>query len=165
MEREDKFIAEQVISFLCKGSEIGGLRFESFPQLLLTGPTEYRYNVSGQVFINIETRFIIFPSMPDRLPNSEDEIEDLDEEKVFNQLFNLRKKLITDIQLGSMEPHLIITFDTGEVLFINGKDNMYESWQLGVAYNDNNGYWLVVSCPGGGVAVWAPEVFMNDLEI
>ena len=47
-------------------------------------------------------------------------------------MLNLRLKQIVDVSLGVESPHLFLTFETGEILFIWGQNDRYESWQVGV---------------------------------
>jgi hypothetical protein len=68
---------------------------------------------------------------------------------------------IVDVKLGDTIPHLLFTFQNGKSLFVHGHDEQYESWQLGVSFQE--GEWLVVACPDDGIAVWCPDSFYDDL--
>ncbi len=41
-----------------------------------------------------------------------------------------------------------------------GYDEQYESWRLGVTFQDHTR--LVVSCPGDEIAGWCPNLFNLD---
>lgn len=69
----------------------------------------------------------------------------------------MRRKKVTDIQLGKTTPHLIITFENGQIMFVNGFHDYYECWQAGVQFED----WLVVAAPGNEIATWTPDEFKN----
>ncbi|WP_159888733.1 hypothetical protein [Paenibacillus puerhi] len=161
MDNEDKKIADKVLKHLCLGARIDGIRFGGILQMLITDhdSNEYEKGIKGQVYINLASRWCVFESMPATLPHNEDAIEDLTQEEEIKLLCTLREKKIADIFLGESEPHLIITLDNGEVFFLNGHDEQYESWQLGVAFNPPNENWLVVACPDDTLAVWYPNYF------
>lgn len=59
-----------------------------------------------------------------------------------------------DIRLGDTSPHLIITLESGKVLFVKGHHPKYECWQLRADEE-----WLIVAVPGDGIAVWCPDDF------
>jgi hypothetical protein len=51
---------------------------------------------------------------------------------------------------------------TGEVLFIWGHQEQYESWQVGVnGLSTNDAIWEVIACPNDELAVFAPEDVTN----
>lgn len=67
----------------------------------------------------------------------------------------LRLKQIVDVSLSIESPHLFQTFETGELLFIWGQDDKYESWQVGVSGTSiNDEHWEVVACPNDGLSIW-----------
>lgn len=73
------------------------------------------------------------------------------------KLCELGMKKIVEVNLGDTSPHLLLTFDTGEVLFINGHHDTYECWQVGVSNTENDEeVWEVVACPGDSLAIWVP---------
>jgi hypothetical protein len=46
-------------------------------------------------------------------------------------------------------------------LYLSMDMKQYESWQLGVSFQLDDS-WLVVACPGDGIAVWCPNSFYDD---
>ena len=68
-----------------------------------------------------------------RLPSGENEMEDFTEEEEFAKIFNIRRKRVADIRLGEETPYLLITLETGQVLFVNGFHEEYECWQAGIS--------------------------------
>ena len=68
------------------------------------------------------------------------------------------KNAIVDAQLGVESPHLILTFDDGRILFINGHHDQYESWQLYAG----QGKLLIVAVPGDELAMWLPEDYRQE---
>ena len=74
------------------------------------------------------------------------------------------RKLIK-FKILSPWPHLVIHFKSGRVLYIHGKDEQFEPWTAGLSnHGKNSDNWLVVACPGGGLAVWAPEDWRKGNE-
>lgn len=76
----------------------------------------------------------------------------------FKMLCGLRLKQIVDVSLSIESPHLFLTFETGEVLFIWGQHDQYESWQVGVSNTSiDDEHWEVIACPNDGLAIWGAE--------
>ena len=161
MKDDDKKLAEDVIKYLCLNGEINGVRFGPTLQILLWGHDEGEKGISGQVYLNVESKWCIYDILPDEFPVSETDVEEMDRMKELEILNELSLIEIVDVKLGDHIPHLIITFQNGKSLFVYGHDEQYESWQLGVAFQDDT--WLVVSCPGDEIAVWYPNSFNLDV--
>ncbi|AST91195.1 MULTISPECIES: hypothetical protein [Sutcliffiella] len=156
MDHDNRIIALKTLNYLCKGSVIEGLLFHGLRILL----SENEYNeqrIEGQISINIESEFEIFQSLPEKDPKS-DELHKLDWVESAKKLCELRLKKIVDIKLGEQRPHLYFIFDSGEVLFINGHHQEFESWQVEVHNNTNlEDVFQVVACPGDNLVTWVPE--------
>ncbi|MGD6778551.1 hypothetical protein ACQCT3_02180 [Sutcliffiella horikoshii] len=58
------------------------------------------------------------------------------------------------MSLGKKAPHLLIHFEDGKTLYVNGHHNQYECWQAG---DDDGDGWLMVAMPGDDIAYWEPE--------
>lgn len=156
MENHLKETAEKTLKYLCVGAVIEGLNFYGL-KLILSGAESNFKRIDGQIYINLESKFEIFKSFPLQIP-LEHELPNLDWKESAKKVCELRLKKITDIRLTDTVPHLFITFETGEVLFISGHNDKYESWQVGVWGNSNKEeIWEVVCCPGDGIAIWAPD--------
>jgi hypothetical protein len=156
MDNSHKELAEKTLKYLCIGSQIEGIKFYG-TQILISESETNRHRIDGQIYLNIENRFKIYKSYPENIPNHEDELPDMDWIDGYKILCELRLKRITNVQLGKFIPHLFIYFETGEVLFIFGHHDKYESWQLGVwnnSYKDE--HWDVIAVPGNNIAVFTP---------
>lgn len=90
---------------------------------------------------------------------TEREMDAKTEEEQFKDIIDIRREKIVDIQLGDVSPHLIITLESGKILFINGHHPNYESWQLGDGGDYDGDDWLFVAVPGDEIAVWFPDSF------
>lgn len=160
MDIENRDIALKTINYLCRGSIIEGLLFYGL-RILLSENENNGQRIDGQISINIESEFVVFPSMPEHDPLLED-IPKLDWVESAKKLCELRLKKIADIKFGEEKPHLYLILDSGEVLFINGHHQEYESWQVEVHNNTNvQEVFEVVACPGDNLVTWVPEDIIN----
>jgi hypothetical protein len=159
MEAEDKKIAEAVLSHLCVGAQVGGIRFGPVLQILIDSVSE-KPAVHGRVYINLSSTWKVYDSVPSVFPDKEEDLPELDAEEQIRLICSLREVPIAKVELGESQPHLIVTLEDGRVMFLNGRHEMYECWQSGASGGEPNEMWMVVACPGGGVAVWAPESFI-----
>jgi hypothetical protein len=150
MEERDRQFAESVLNRLFKESSVNGLRFFT-PQLLLDGPRD----ILQDGYINLTSEWVVFESVPSHYP---DNFKELSQEKEELEIYKLRGQQVEKIEILSPWPHLVVHFKSGKVLYVHGKDEQYESWTAGLtSYGKDSDKWLVVACPGGGLAVWAPE--------
>lgn len=155
MNATDKALAEAVIRRLCVGAQVAGIGFGPSLQLLLSDQPPIR----GQVYLNLESTWTVYAERPAAFPPAGGELLEYSEEEAIRRLCDLREAVIRDAELAEDAPDLILTFEDGRVFFLNGRDDAYETWQLGVAFARDDPPWLVVACPGGEVAVWAPRSF------
>jgi len=150
MEESDRKLAESILNRLMIGSSVTGLRFFT-PQLLLDGPSDIRQ----EAFINLTSGWEVFDSLPTQFPEVIEEMS-LEEEEI--KIHSLRGEEVKKIEILSPWPHLVTYFESGKVLYLNGKDDQYEPWTAGLSnFGIDSDNWLVVACPGGGIAVWAPD--------
>ncbi|MGK0532757.1 hypothetical protein [Bacillus sp. 'calajunan'] len=150
MNTEDKIYAEKVLKNL-----LTGLQFGISPGAIKIHFTTFHDSVDydGQLYINIESKWRLFNKLQKRYPLNEDEFEDYSEEEEYERIFKIRRQKVTDIQLGLESPHLIITLESGQIIFVNGFHDDYECWQAGVQCED----WLVVAAPCNEIATWVPD--------
>ncbi len=104
-------------------------------------------NPNGVYLINLKKSY----------PLNEDEFEVYSEKEEYERICKIRRQKVTDIQLGLESPHLIITLESGQIIFLNGFHDYYECWQVGVLCEQ----WLVVAAPGNEIATWAPDEFTD----
>lgn len=157
MKTEDKSLAEMVLRRLCQGAQIDGIRFGPILQLLITDHASQKPLIQGQIYLNLDSRWTVFETFPIAWPECEVDLPELSVHEQLKMLCDLREALITDIVLGDKHPHLHLHLEDGRVLFANGCHDQYECWELGVAWGKPGDCWLVVACPGDGVAVWSAE--------
>lgn len=161
MYKDDKKLAEAVLSYLCKGEEIEGVRFGASLQMLLTS----RPMVKGQTYLNLVSRWAVFDSCPEKLPDSEAGIPEMSQEEQILAIYGIKWLKIVDIRLGEARPHLIMTLEDGKVLFLNGRHDLYETWQFGVICWHPDECWSLVAMPGGAIAYWVPQSAWEELEL
>lgn len=159
LEAVEKNLAEAVIRYLCLNGEINGVRFGPHLQILLGANDGYKKGIKGQVYLNAE-RWCIFDEFPNKFPEKETDIEEMqriEELAILNELSYIE---IVDVKLCDTIPHLIFTFRNGKCLFIYGYHEWYESWQLGVSFQPDD-TWLVVACPDAEIAIWCLDSFYS----
>ena len=158
MDRRDKQLAEKVLGRLCVDGQIDGIRFGPVLQILITHINQPNHApIKGQVYLNLGSGWKVFDSRPANFPDGEDELPELSNVEQIQAIINVRERTIAKVELAESEPHLILTLDDGRVLFVNGKHDAYECWNIGVAFSSD--MWQVIACPGGDVAIWAPNNF------
>ena len=77
MKKSLKQKAEKTLKFLCVGSQIEGVKFYG-TQILISESETNSNRIKGQIYLNIESRFCIYRSFPERIPNHEDELPKFD---------------------------------------------------------------------------------------
>lgn len=159
MELQDKRLSEAVLRRLCQGAQIDGIRFGPILQVLISDHASEKPQMQGQVYLNLGSTWTVFETPPASWPDCEEDLSEPSIEERLRILCGLREAVITNIELGMEQPHLFLHLEGGRILFVNGRHDQYECWQVGVAYGGPQKYWLVVALPGGGVAVWSPEDF------
>ncbi|MCU0096218.1 hypothetical protein N7917_18905 [Bacillus sp. OR9] len=159
MNKEDKIYAEKVLENLFIGSQVDGLQFGISSGTIKIHFTNFHDSVDydGQLYINIESKWFLFNKSTKRYPLNEDDFEDYSEEEEYERIFEIRRQKVTDIQLGLESPHLIITLESGKIIFVNGFHDHYERWQAGMQCEQ----WLVVAAPGNEIATWTPDKFID----
>ena len=159
MDAKDKHLAEAVLRRLCGDFQIAGIRFGPVLQILISHDNrEGDEPIYGQVYLNLGSSWKVYESRPAFFPNGEDELPEASAEAQIQAICDLRERTIAKAEIGGEDPHLILTLDDERVVFVNGKHDLYECWELGVAFSGD--IWQVIACPGGGVAIWAPKSFV-----
>jgi hypothetical protein len=110
------------------------------------------------VYLNLGSGWQVFPQRPATFPIGEESVPELEEPEALRQFCELREAEIVGVELAVDAPDLILTLADGRVFFLNGRHELYEMWQLGVAFAPGPRF-LVVACPGSNVAVWSPAEF------
>lgn len=157
MNEQDRRLAIAVLERLCKGAQIDGIRFGPVLQILISSSDYEDGPTKGQVYLNLGSSWKIYETLPVSFPNGEDEMTEASQDEQIRAIVSIRERVIRKVELGETEPHLILTLDDDRIVFVNGKHDQYECWDMGVAFDGNEEPWLVVACPSGGIAVWAPK--------
>ncbi len=165
MKKEDKIHAEKVLKHLFIGAQVDGLQFGISSRLTKIHFTNFEdlVDFGGLLYLNIESKWHLYHSPPEKYPLNEEEMEAYSEEEEFSWIYQIRRQKVMEIKLDVSIPHLIITLENGCILFVNGSHNQFECWQAGVEFDD--GDWLVVAVPGNEIAVWNPDNFLDDKKI
>lgn len=154
MNNEEKLVAEETLQHLFVGSSVDGIQFGLSSATAKIYFTHYDRNGNEDfVYLNIESKWSVYPNDTVTFPKTESDIMDMTEEEEYWNVYKIRRQKVTQIRIGEMSPHLYISLESGLILFVNGFHEKYECWQSGVLFDDS---WLVVACPGNGIATWAP---------
>jgi hypothetical protein len=159
MNLQNKYLAEAALRHLLLGARVNGIRFGPNLQLLIEKSNKIL--LQGQIYLSLESRWALWSTAPENLPIHEDDIPALPVEEALKTLYGLREQVIIDVQLGEPSPHLILTLASGYIFFVNGKHDLYECWQVGVSMERPEKGWMIVSCPGDDIAIWAPQQFID----
>lgn len=156
MNNENYNYAEKVLKHLFIGAQIDRIQFDITSETIKIYFINFEIPVDydEQLYVNIESKWSIFNSPPARYPSKEDEFNDYSKED-YKRIDEMRNQKVTDIQLDIESPHLIITLENGQIIYVNGFHEDYECWQAGVQCED----WLVVATPGNEIATWIPDEF------
>lgn len=161
MDANDKQYAEAVLRHLFVGTQIYGIGFGPVLQIVFTDiDTSQKPVVQGQRYIHLSSNWKVYESRPLSFPDHEEDLPELSEEEQIRLICSLRKRQVVKVELGASQPHIILTFADGTVFFLNGRHEMYECWVAGVSCGKPNELWMIVACPGGGVAIWTPDSFV-----
>ncbi len=159
MDPKDKYLAEAALQHLLLGAKINGIRFGKSLQLLIKKSDKIL--LKGQICIKVESPWMLSPTALENLSVYEHDIPSLSLEEELKIVHGLREQVIIAVRLGELYPHLLLTLASGHTLFLNGNHDLYECWQVGVSMGRRDECWRIVSCPGGDVAVWAPQKFVE----
>jgi hypothetical protein len=164
LNKDGKNLADIILQRLFKNAEINGIRFGPVLQILFASEHSQKFPIKGQVGLNLSSRWKIFDSRPLQFPESEEDLQEMTNEEQILSICSIRERTVEKVELGEDSPHLILTLDDKKVFFINGKDENYESWDVGVAFGDIEQSWQVIACPNGELAIWTPPKFSFDKD-
>jgi hypothetical protein len=159
LDVKNKKLAEKALNQIFIGSKLDGVKFGIGPGAILIRFMHYINREPDDLWVNIESKWAVFPKGTSRYPTSENEMDVLSEEEQYKLIFELRREEVITIKIGDTCPHLYIEFQSGKMLFVNGHHEMYECWQAGDGAGYTGHKWLVVAVPGDSIALWAPEDF------
>lgn len=159
MDIEDKRQAESILHDLCLGKQVVGARWyaSNFFIEIETVSLNPRQALNDDLLLTVESRWTVFPTRPDHFPEREEELPNLSLEQRVVALARLAGQEIVSVAMGDDHPHLILTFDSGSIFFLNGRHDSYECWNLSTVAAPDSHDWLIVAAPGSEVAVFAPK--------
>ena len=165
MNASDRRGAEAVLRHLLVGRFVCGIQFyHAQPSLLVDDTDDEAAPVDGEVrlLIGVGTRWHLFDARPEALPASEEELGEWSLAELARIAGLLQPHRIVSASLAETVPHLLVGFESGHTLFVNGHHEQYEMWEVGATTGPDA--FLVVACPDDEVAVWAPSGFPTRLH-
>ena len=156
--------AEALLRRLCLGVEIIGVRwFAGNVTVILSRVAQESDPPADRIafdelLLTVESRWCVFPSRPERLPDSEEELPAPSLEERVAALACLTGQPIVDATLGAQCPHLVLTFASGSIFFLNGHHERYETWNLSTVGAPSGQDCLIVAVPGDEVAFTDPAM-------
>lgn len=156
---ENQRLAEKALKYLLVGSQMDGIKFTCEVSAISLTFTHYDRKEDDAFVLTIGTKWTVYDDVPLVYPSSEKEVPAHTEEQHFKHIWDVKRQKVVNVQLGHRSPHLIISFESGSILFVNGHDPNYECWQLGDHFSGGSCDWLLVATPGDDIAVWSPESF------
>ena len=109
--------ATRVLQHLLVGEQPSGLRFGTTQILFQSSPGKPK----GEPYVNLASAWCVFPSLPASLPATESAVSGpASEEEEYESIISLRHKTVIDVEVCHPIPHLLIKFDDGSVLYVNG---------------------------------------------
>jgi len=156
---EYKHFSEKALNHIFVGSQLDGIKFGPGPGAFLIRFEHYGNQTPDQLWLNIESKWSVFPKETRVFPNTEAEMIELSEAEEYQLIFELRREKVKSVWLGDQSPHLHIKFESGKTLFVNGHHDKYECWQAGDGPGFTGHEWLIVATLGDGISTWAPDSF------
>ncbi|MNO24958.1 hypothetical protein D3C76_147880 [compost metagenome] len=106
MNNEERLIAEETLHHLFVGSSVDGIQFGLFPATTKIYFTHYDRNSDEDfVYLNVESKWSIYPNTTGLFPDSELEMIDMTEEEEYWNLYKIRRQKVTQIRIGEISPH------------------------------------------------------------
>jgi hypothetical protein len=110
----------------------------------------------GEPYLNLASNWQVFGERPPQFPELGGTPSGETPEHELDRAIELRHKQVLAVEVLSPWPHLVMTFNDGTVLFLNGKDARHEPWTAGLAHAPAEQRVEVIACPGGELAIVLP---------
>jgi hypothetical protein len=157
MKPDDKVLAEAILKYVCVGRRICAVNFYTVPILEIDVVNEPKFE--SDISLTIESEWRVFDELPVNIPIIQfpDSVVDQNRtSELICAMAYLGWYRIIDARLGDDIPHLLLKFENGKTLFINGHHDMYESWNLSA------GKFMIVATPGDEITIWHPDTFARE---
>jgi hypothetical protein len=132
MDARDRTSAESALRALLLGASFVGAQWYGIAIAIVArstaAPDGSPYAIAfSEVYLSIESRFGLFTERPRALP---ERAEDVPLHERVGTIARLAGDPVTSVTLGERHPHLLLTFESGRLLFLNGHDEQVECWTL-----------------------------------
>lgn len=162
MDAEDRKEAECVLRALLLGAKIVGAHWLTALVLVISrhmsAPQWTRYGVTyDEMYLTLESRWTIFAAPPEHFPACAEDLPELSLSERVAAIAGLAQEHITAVALHEHHPHLILTFESGRIFFLNGCHEEFESWTVQTRGAHHGDEWTIVATPGSRIAVFDPK--------
>jgi len=184
---QDKLVAEAMLRQACLGAQIVGMKWDGFPNItkLHIQDNVYvsakklpqyvlyeKHRPLGQCWLMIEDKWAVLEEAPPADAEYEqttaDALPEMRTDQDIAKLATVHGDPIVEVRLGITFGHLIVQFDSGRCLFIQGNHELFESWEIRITppkeLRDPNSQWFLVNTPGGDVCMWTPGAFDPNFD-
>ncbi|HEY8600780.1 MAG TPA: hypothetical protein VIL85_20255 [Thermomicrobiales bacterium] len=156
MTDEDHTLTEAALRYVLVGLRFCRAHFYGHPILYVEGPRPAERDWDGDdASILVGTRrWRIHETLPTDWQEGVASVAEQPIEDLVRAACMLRHTAIVEVRLGRPSPHLLLVFDDGRVLVLNGHHDLYEQWELMAGHEIG-----VIAVPGDNIAYWLPEEF------
>jgi hypothetical protein len=167
MNEHERDVAERALRLLLVGASVMGVHWYGALVAVIAraaAGSDKRFEVTyDEIYLTLESHFKLFGIQSQPSPVRIDDIQEAPFHERVETLAYLARDTICDVSVGSAQPDLLLHFESGRVLFINGSDQMYESWTVQTNKADG-GEWTVVAVPGNDIALFAPKRGIDHVD-
>jgi len=154
----DRTVGTRLLRLLLNDGTIGDLVPGPVLRLLVRN-SPAAGQIKGQIYLDLIGAWTMLPTSS-KLPELA-ELPDIPTDAQVNALLQLHGQRIIDVQLGEPHPNLALSLSSGNVLFVNGHDQQYECWQVGVYGGQAGELWQIIAGPEDELSIWAPGPFLQ----
>lgn len=130
MKLQEKYEAEKIVKDLLLGSSINAVEFEisAGHAKLVFWPENKKVEEQDGVYLYIPS---IGQLNESSLKEKGIEKAGIPVLQTYQILVDVIQQKVVEAELGERSPHLILTFESGQVVFIKGHHDSHASWEVG----------------------------------
>lgn len=165
MYEEHRPVAEKLLRMLLSGGALVGAKWYGTLIALVArsaSATDGGINALtyDEIYLSIESRLALFTERPIEWPDQLHDESAVSLPEQVAQLARLSNDPISDVALGERYPHLIISFESGRTLFLDGHGGEFEPWTIETT-GCSGGEWIIVATPDSDVVIFDPRTAVH----